>query len=302
MSVSYRRFGTDEIEGVGKIHARVFNDVLTAIGGEPFVDVDDAEDWKRAWERDRKSVFQHMTASEGESWLAERDGEIIGYARSVLRDGVRNLTDFFVLPVRQANGIGKSLLERAFSPEGVEGRIVMATMNAAAQARYLKSGMVPRCPICDFKRRPAKAPFESDLTMERMSANPATFDTLNRIDRAIVGFRREADHAWLLEDRNGYLYRRGEEPVGYGYVGRRAGPFALLDPDDFPAVLAHAETEATAVVNELTFIVPLVNTAAVNHLLHRGFQMDDRSVVLLMSDEPRGRLDRYIVGAPGFFV
>jgi hypothetical protein len=302
MPVRYRRFGVEEIEAVGKVHARAFNAFMATIGGAPLVDVDNAEEWTRSWDRNRKSVFHHMTASEGESWLAEHDGEIVGYARSLLRDGVRNLTDFFVLPGQQTNGIGKTLLDRAFSPQGVDGRVVISTTDAAAQVRYLKSGMVPRCPICDFQRPAEQVRFDTDLSIEQIIGSPQTFDTLSRIDRTVVGYGRDADHAWLLGDRNGYVYRRDGKPVGYGYVGRRAGPFAILNPDDFPAVLAHAESETAAARSDLTLMVPLVNSTAVNHLLSRGFHMDGLSLTLLMSDAPRGQLDRYVVGAPGFFV
>ncbi len=302
MSVRYRRFGVDEIEEVGKVHAQAFNGFLATTGGAPLVDVDNAEEWKLAWERDRRSVFQHMTESEGESWLAERDGEVIGYARSLLREGVLNLTDFFVLPGHQTGSIGKTLLQHAFNPKGVAGRVVIATTSVAAQARYLKSGMVPRCPICDFKRQAESVAFETDLTIEPMAAEPETFEILSRIDRVTLGYRRDVDHRWLLDDRPGYLYRRGLEPMGYGYVGQRAGPFALLDPDDFPAVLAHAENETAQIDGDLLLVTPLVNSAAVHYLLDRGFKMDGRSLTLLMSDEPRGRLDRYVIGSPGFFV
>ena len=37
--------------------------------------------------------------------------------------------------------------------------------------------------------------------------------------------------------------------VGYGYLGEHNGPFASLDANDFPAILAHAETEAADIGN-----------------------------------------------------
>ncbi len=302
MSIRYRRFDVHEVEQVGKIFARVLNDLLIRAGGDPYVDVEIEQAWTHAWEHDRRSLFQHMTASDGESWLAERDGEIVGYARSVLRDGVCQLTDFFVLPGQQTSGIGKKLLDYTFSSESANSRVVISTTHASALARYLKSGVLPQCPIVEFEHVPEKVPVETGLMIERMSPSADTLATLNRIDRDVLGYQREPDHAWLLGDRVGYLYYRRGAPVGYGYVGRWCGPFALLEPQDFPAVLAHAESKAAAIGDELLLIVPLTNSTAVNHLLSRGFHMNDKFVMLFMADTPRVRLDHYIITSPGFFI
>jgi hypothetical protein len=110
------------------------------------------------------------------------------------------------------------------------------------------------------------------------------------------------DHAWLLEDRKGFLYERGGTPVGYGYVGVRSGPFALLQPGDYAAVLAHAERQAALAGQEhFGLEVPSINRPAVDHLLQRGFRLDS-FVAVWMSDEPFARLEDYIVTSPPFFL
>jgi hypothetical protein len=71
-------------------------------------------------------------------------------------------------------------------------------------------------------------------------------------------------------DRKGYVYYREAQPVGYGYVGLRSGPFILLDANDFPAVLAHAENEVAAQGHEAFGLeVPMVNHPA-HHLSYRA--------------------------------
>ena len=72
-------------------------------------------------------------------WFAEDEatGEAIGYARSILRDGVRELTEFFVLPEAQGAGVGRGLLARAFPADGARHRAIVATMDPRAIARYL---------------------------------------------------------------------------------------------------------------------------------------------------------------------
>jgi hypothetical protein len=122
------------------------------------------------------------------------------------------------------------------------------------------------------------------------------------LDRAVLGHSRDADHAWLLEIAQGYVYRRAGRPVGYGYVGRNFGPFALLEPGDFPAVLAHAESQALARgADRVGFEVPLVNKTAVDYLLGRGYRLDG-FFAFFMSDVPLGRFENYICTSPPFFI
>jgi hypothetical protein len=125
---------------------------------------------------------------------------------------------------------------------------------------------------------------------------------LAAIDHAVFGFTRDADHTFLLHERRGYLYRWGGEVVGYGYVGEQAsGPFAVLHTTDFPAVLAHAETEAaTAGVQELALMVPMINAAAVSYLLARQYQLG--GFLFFMSDTHFAKFEQHIQCDPPVFL
>ncbi len=252
------------------------------------------------WER-RRPLFEHLARTAEHFWLAENDGQAIGYARSILRDGVRELTEFFVLPGRQSAGVGRELMARAFPVDGAQHRTIIATLDVRAQVRYLKAGVYSRFPIQYFSRPPEAATAATDLAFEPVNVSPETIDALGALDVALLGHRRDIDHAWLLADRQGYLYRRNGRPVGYGYVGHRSGPFALLDEGDFPAVLAHAETQAAARGDEFGVEIPSINRAAVDYLLSRGYQLD-AFVALFMSDAPFGQFEKYICTSPPFFL
>ncbi|MDP9358451.1 MAG: GNAT family N-acetyltransferase [Chloroflexota bacterium] len=256
----------------------------------------------RFWER-RGPLFDHLARTAEGCWIAERDGQVIGYARATLHDGVRELTEFFVLPGHQAGGVGCELLARAFPHGGARRRVIIATTDTPALARYLKAGVSPRFPIYSISGKPHPADIPTDLTIERATATPETFAELRAIDQAILGFARDTDHAFLLSDRRAELYRRGDQVVGYGYVGNGTGPIALLEVSDVPAVLARAETEA-ARRHEADFglNVPLVNRAAVDHLLRRGFRLDGTFPMFFMSDEAFGAFEHYIVSSPPFFL
>jgi len=255
----------------------------------------------RMW-KERRSLYQHLARTADEFWLAERDGQVIGFARSILRDGIRQLTELFVLPGQQSAGVGRELMARAFPAQGATRRSIIATADFRAQALYLKSGVYPRVPVYYFGRQPEPVALPTDLTFEPLDVSLANLTVLGNLDRELLGFRRDVDHGWLLRDRQGYLYYRDGQPVGYGYIGRRNGPFALLDAGDFPAVLAHAENIA-ATHNRSGFgvEVPMANQTAVDYLLTRGFKLDVFMAVM-MSDQPFGSFENYIVTSPPFFI
>ncbi len=253
------------------------------------------------WER-RQSLFMHLTRTAEQFWVAEQNGQIIGYARATLHDGVRELIEYFVLPKHQAQGVGRELLARSFPAGGARRRAVIATTDIHALARYLKSGVYPRFPIYYISRKPEPVTIASDLIFKSVTATPETLAALRLIDQAILGFERDVDHEFLLHDRQAYLYYRGDQVVGYGYFGKGTGPIALLNETDFPAVLAHGETKAAARNDEeFGMNVPMINRAAVDYLLDRGFRLEDFTV-LFMSDVAFGKFEQYIISSPAFFM
>jgi hypothetical protein len=249
-----------------------------------------------------QALYDHLACTAEHVWIAECEGQVIGYARSTLRDGVRELTEFNVVPSKQSAGVGRELLARAFPADGARRRVILASNDQRAQARYLKSGAYPRFPWTTFSRAPESVNMATDLTIEPVAATRDTVTACAAIDTALLTFRRDADHAFLLNDRQGYLYYRGRQAVGYGYTGPDTGPFALLDALDFPAVLAHAETDAARRGAErFTVIVPMINRIAVSYLLARGFLLAEW-YGFFMSDEPFGSFTNYIQCSPPLFL
>ncbi len=242
-------------------------------------------------------------------WVAEQDGQIIGYARSVLMGDVLELTEFFVLPGVQSAGIGRDLLERVFPSSGPDfsRRIIDATLDVRAQARYIKAGTAPRFPIYDIMSTPAVVAavptISTDLNIEL--AQDAALPQLLRLDAVVLGISRPALHQWLLTDRDVYLYRRDGQVVGYGYVGRHEkaydGPFVVMDSGDFPAVLNHWERLAVARGGDFGLEVPTIATEALHYLVGRGYHIE-QFMTLLMTDTPIGDFSRYIVTSPPLFI
>ncbi len=288
---------------VFRLFLRSVRDLAYRQGNRPAPDGDDPDVIATVWHQ-RQSLFEHLARNAHQFWLAERDGETLGYGRSTLRDGMLELTEFFVSPEAQSGGIGRQLLARVFTGENVRFRTILASTDTRAQARYLKAGVYPQFPIYFFTRKAEIADTPGDLRFEPLHSSETNLETLGRLDSAVLRYRRDVDHRWFLDTRDGYLIYRGESLLGYGYVSRGTGggPYVLFDSADYPAVLAQAETlAARGGQTDIVFAVPMINHAAVAYLLRRGYRIDP-SFLLYMSDHDAPSLERYLVTVPPFFL
>src|SRR5205807_2931447 len=93
-----------------------------------------------------------------EWWVAEEtgSGRLVGFARSIERDSLLELTEFFVRPDQQSRGVGKALLERAFPAGRGSVRSIIATSDVRAQARYYAAGTVARFPLFTLSGAPSE--------------------------------------------------------------------------------------------------------------------------------------------------
>lgn len=302
MTIVFRPGTPDDSYAVFQVFLASVSDLGQRTGTVGITGGDDPAVLAELWER-RRSLFQHLARTAEHFWVAEDEGQILGYARSTFHGGLRELTEFFVMPGHQSAGIGRELLSRAFPAGGASNRAIIATIDVRAQARYLKTGVKPRFPICNFSRKPEPVPMpQTALTVTPVANASETLAAFAAIDDAILGFRRDPDHAWLLNDRQGYIYTLDDQPVGYGYVGFRSGPFALLDDTHFPTVLAHAEAASAASGFDYFAVeLPLINSEAVNYLLDRGFKLDS-FLALFLTEKPFGQFENYAFTSPPFFI
>ena len=150
----------------------------------------------------------------------------------------------------------------------------------------MKAGVYGRFPFKYFYRKAEKVNLETDLIIEPMQQD-IHIEAMNQIDRTIIHHARESIHKWIKTTRDGFVYKRNEEIVGYGYVGSSSGPFAVLDDNDFPAVLAHAERRMAEQEKEFGAEAPLMNTKAIEYFIERKYQIDSFSAIF-MSNVPSG--------------
>ena len=271
---------------------------LTARQGSPW-EPDAEELWPRL-----QPMYDHLARHAAEWWVAELpDGRLAGYARSIERGGLFELSEFFVHPERQSAGVGKRLLELAFPLGRGDVRAIIATTDVRALRRYHAAGTFARFPICALEG-PPRADADVDPDLELVRATEQHIPALRRVEAEVLEFERgDADFAWLLDDREGWLYRRDGRDIGFAFVGERGlGPIAALEPADQVAILSHVETRAAALGRkEIGFEVPMINEVAMTHLLGRGYRLDT-FFTFFLSSRPFGRFDRFIGFAPPFVL
>jgi hypothetical protein len=131
----------------------------------------------------------------------------------------------------------------------------------------------------------------------------ARLDALAVVDSEVLAMRRDVDHAWLGEQRTGWLLERAGAPLGYAYAGSSQGPVAVLDPSLLVPAVGLVEDEGRRRGEErLGLWVPVTGTGELaRYLLDRGYRIDPDPVYLL-EHPPRIRADRYMVMSPPFHL
>lgn len=299
-AVRYREATRDDDDATFVVFRRSIWDYLRRNGllppdapGDPPIE----EAWKR-W----KSMYAHLGDTAAEHWVAEGpDGEILGYARSTERDGMLELTEFFVDPATQARGVGRGLLERAFPLGRGTHRSIIATQDPRAVSLYLRFGVGAQTPGVGFARGPEHVAVDSDLEVVPGAGDDATLEEVLAVEEHVLGHRREADVRYFLRERPAVLYRRAGRTVGYAFHPDPEGlfgPIAMLDPEDVPFALAHLETTAHEDgLERLDVLLPLANRRGVAWLLERGFHIEP-FWILYLADAPVVRYDRYVTTIP----
>ncbi len=243
-------------------------------------------------------------------WMAEDDGQILGFAFSWVCGDLWFLAELFVSPGHQGRGIGNELLKRAFEhaqKTGAASRaLITFTFNTASQGLYIRHGLFPRFPIYNFSiaREMLSARLQgTQFRCAPLEDTASHLHSLARIDARALGVSREKHHKYLINDgatRSVILYA-GEDCVGYVYVGHNGhiGPLAVAQPDAIGTAFRTAlSLAAESGASQVSAFLPGSSATTLSIAVEHGMRIT--LPMMLMSTPDFGDWTQYLPRNPGF--
>jgi ribosomal protein S18 acetylase RimI-like enzyme len=169
---------------------------------------------------------RHVVATDaGGCWVAEQDGEVVGAAEAILREGLWGLSLLVVDPHVQSGGVGSALLRRAGEyGAGARGRIILSSQDPRALRAYRRLGLWPQ-PCLQASGTPRGVVAPATVRAGTRDDIPLT----EAVDRAVRGAARGADIACLLDTGAELLVVPDR---GYAVMRGNAGLRLLAATDD----------------------------------------------------------------------
>jgi hypothetical protein len=243
-------------------------------------------------------------------WVAEADGEILGFAFSWVCDVLWFLAELFVAPGHQGRGLGNELLKRTFEHARKAGAtnkaLITFTFNTASQGLYIRHGLFPRLPLYFFSGARyalmSRAQGET-LPCTDIEDTASHLDRLTRIDASALGISREKHHRYLLGNSTmrGICFHEHGDCIGYAYVSAdgHIGPLAVAKSSAMGGAFRTALTLAAgSAASQVSAFLPGANEAALSIAAEHGMRITFPMV--LLSERDFGDWSRYVPRNPGF--
>jgi GNAT superfamily N-acetyltransferase len=258
-----------DAEAVYAVSLAAFQDLDVRLGGRP----EPPGPGSGAAQR----VGRLQRTDPGGAWVAECDGEIVGGALGIVREGVWGLSLLVVRPDAQSSGAGRELLARAYEYGiGARGWIVLASRDPRALRAYARLGL---------DAHPAMSARGEARVAAVPELRPGTADDLpltEAVDRAVRGAAHGEDILALVE-AGSRLFVLPER----GYALMRGAELRLLaafDAESAATVLRGCLAEAAGEEAAVDFITSAQNWA-VAPCVEAGLELrSDGGAVFLAGD------------------
>jgi GNAT superfamily N-acetyltransferase len=181
----------------------------------------------RSAERGRQWVARthhYLSTDPGGSWVADVDGELVGFATSFNRELTWILATYVVKPGLQGQGIGKALLAVAMDHgRGCLRGMLSASADARAIRRYRAAGfsLHPQMVLRGTLDRSAIPVVE-----KVRDGSPGDFELMDSVDRRTRGAAHGPDHA-LLHSLFRLVVSDSSTGSGYAYHASDGTPMLL---------------------------------------------------------------------------
>lgn len=299
MEIAYRPARSEDLAPAAQVVQRAYNDLRTRHGLAANIGL-------------RPPLFQQFSLGENPDglWVAEADGVVAGFGFAWARQGFWYLAQLFVAPDLQAHGVGQALLSRTLRLAGRVGAgnraLITMAYNTASTGLYVRNGLYPREPLLRMVAPAAGLGGRvgaGGLEVVPIEPWPEAREWLGPIDEAVLGFRRDTQHAFLL---GGFAARalrieRAGHPVGYAYVSAEGhiGPLAVTPGADAGEVVCAAIRQVVADgATQVSMIVPGRAERVLRAVSDLGFRIDEPYV--LLSAGAFGDWRNYLPSNPGF--
>jgi GNAT superfamily N-acetyltransferase len=242
-------------------------------------------------------------------WVAEDEGQIVGFAFSWVCDHLWFLAQLFVSPSQQGSGLGNELLKRTLHQAEKRGStnraLITFAFNRVSQGLYIRHGLFPRLPLYFFSasREALRARLGgAQFRCEPLQKSAARLRNLNEIDARVLGISREKHHAFLMDEdgTRGLAFQEGDDCVGYAYISASGhiGPLAVVKAEAMGmAVRTALSIAADGDSANVSAFLPGASEAAVSLAMDYGMRIT--FPMMLMSARPFGDWSLYLPRNPG---
>ena len=234
----------------------------------------------------RVFMYRHLLGT-GRMFVAD-DGRPVGFSAAIIRDGVWFLSQLWVLPDRQGDGIGRDLLDEALAwGRGATAFTVVASPHPGAMTLYLRASMHPLWIQYEFTGEAKPEGASSETTA--LTKNDQSW--VDALDREVRGAARPEDHSLFRSQATGLALWREGKPRGYVYVwgDGKVGPGAVRDRADTGDLLVAGRRTAAG---PITVAVPSTNWTAIRELVAVGLRPVGTNT--FMSSRSLGDGSRYL--------
>jgi ribosomal protein S18 acetylase RimI-like enzyme len=298
MPLVFRLARADELQRAQELVVRSINDLTERHGFGPMATLRSPE----------FQLFSLKDDPEG-SWVADSDGEIVGFALSWVCGELWFLAELFVAPGQQGRGVGNELLARTFEHAAKAGAtnrsLITFTFNVVSQGLYVRHGLFPRLPI--YLTSVAHEALMQRLQGGELLCTPieptaSHLNTLAQLDVDALGISREKHHRYLLSDgtMKGVLFHESGGCLGYAYVSAtgHVGPLAVTRASAMaPAFRTALALAAATGARQVSAFLPGVSEAL---SIAVGLGMRITFPMVLLSSRDFGDWARYLPRNPGF--
>jgi ribosomal protein S18 acetylase RimI-like enzyme len=267
---------------------------------------------RQPWPAPPPTAFPKFCLAQDPSglWVAEDGDAILGFGFSWMTDKLWFLSQLFVRPETQAQGIGQALLSKTLMQaerNGAANRaLITPAYNTASTGLYLKNGLYPREPI--YRMAAPVQAVAHDLADAGCDVTPIapwseSGEWIGRIDQQLLGFYRDLHHQFLLGGFAACAVRieHAGRAAGYAYISAEGhvGPLAIAPDADTEAVVTTAlRCALEGGARQISMLVPGRAEIVMQTALALGFRIEEPYV--LMAWRPFGNWCNYLPRTPGF--